>query len=90
MEVVLVQTEGLVEMLRQIQAVDFAIYELGLFLDTHPEDKTALEYKNKLAQRSHQLKANYEQKYGVLRIDSFSRCPYQYINDPWPWEIRYR
>ena len=31
MEVVLVQTEGLVEMLRQIQAVDFAIYELGLF-----------------------------------------------------------
>jgi spore coat protein JB len=77
------------ELLKEIMAVDFAVYELGLFLDTHPNDRRALEDHNNFARRSHQLKAVYEEKYGPLRIDSISGFPYQYINDPWPWEIRY-
>ncbi|HHW02044.1 MAG TPA: spore coat protein CotJB [Thermoanaerobacterales bacterium] len=79
----------MVEMIKEIQAVDFAVYELALFLDTHPDDRQALDDHNKLSRRSYQLKANYEEKYGPLRLDSLSQYPYQYINEPWPWEIVY-
>ena len=30
------------EMIDQIKALDFSIIELGLYLDTHPEDQKAL------------------------------------------------
>lgn len=37
--------------LRRIASVDFALYELTLYLDTHPEDQNALRmreiYQNK-------------------------------------------
>ncbi|MGI6486626.1 MAG: spore coat protein CotJB [Tepidanaerobacteraceae bacterium] len=79
----------MVKLLREIQAVDFAIYELALFLDTHPNDRKALENHNNLVARSRQLKAQYEDRFGPLRLDSPSRFPWQYINDPWPWEIMY-
>jgi spore coat protein JB len=82
-------TKDTLELLKEIMAVDFVVYELGLFLDTHPNDRRALEDHNNFARRSHQLKAVYEEKYGPLRIDSISGYPYQYINEPWPWEIRY-
>ncbi|HHV19033.1 MAG TPA: spore coat protein CotJB [Thermoanaerobacterales bacterium] len=77
------------ELLKEIMAVDFVVYELALFLDTHPNDRRALEDHNNFARKSHQLRAMYEEKYGPLVLDSVSGFPYQYINDPWPWEIRY-
>lgn len=80
---------NMVEMIKEIQAVDFGVYELALFLDTHPEDRQALDEHNKLARMSYQLKSGYEERYGPLRLDSLSQYPYQYINEPWPWEIVY-
>ena len=53
-------------------AVDFVVYELALFLDTHPNDRRALEDHNNFARKSHQLRAMYEEKYGPLVLDSVS------------------
>jgi spore coat protein JB len=89
MEVTIMQTPEMVDLIKEIQAVDFAVYELSLFLDTHPNERRALEDHNKLAQRSSELKSTYEERFGPLRLTSVSRYPYQYINNPWPWEIRY-
>ncbi|WP_422444537.1 spore coat protein CotJB [Thermoanaerobacterium sp. DL9XJH110] len=83
------QIPEMINLLTEIQAVDFAVYELALFLDTHPDDRRALEDHSRLARRSHQLKAIYEERFGPLKLDSISQYPYQYISDPWPWEIRY-
>lgn len=83
-------SKDMLALLKEIMAVDFAVYELGLFLDTHPNERRALEDHNKYARRAQQLKATYEEKFGPLRIDSVSGVfPYRYISDPWPWEIRY-
>lgn len=79
----------MIELLKEMMAVDFAVYELGLFLDTHPDCQKALEDHNRFARQSHQLKAAYEQRFGPLSINSISPFPYKYINEPWPWEIRY-
>ncbi|TYP57628.1 spore coat protein CotJB [Thermosediminibacter litoriperuensis] len=80
---------SMVEMLREIQALEFAVYDLALFLDTHPCDKRALEDHTKLVHRLNQLRKVFEDRYGPLRLDSQSPYPYRYINDPWPWEIHY-
>ena len=45
-------------------AVDFVVYELALFLDTHPNDRRALEDHNNFARKSHQLRAMYEKNMG--------------------------
>jgi len=84
-----VYSKDMVNLLKEIMAVDFAVYELALFLNTHPTDRRALEDHNTFATKSQELKAMYEKKYGPLVLDSISEFPYQYINDPWPWEIRY-
>lgn len=38
------------EMLEQLQALDFVLVELNLFLDTHPDDLKSIEQFNKLTQ----------------------------------------
>jgi len=82
-------SKDMVDLLKEIMAVDFVVYELALFLNTHPTDRRALEDHNNFSRRSHQLRAMYEEKFGPLILDSISGFPYQYINNPWPWEIRY-
>jgi len=79
----------MVDLLKEIMAVDFVVYELALFLNTHPMDRRALEDHNNFARRSQELRTMYEKKYGPLTLGSVSEFPYQYINNPWPWEIRY-
>ena len=74
-------------LLREIQAADFALIELNLYLDTHPyEQRTVTIYKNML-QRAKMLRDTYERLYGPLTITSpHVRCPWQWIDSPWPWE----
>lgn len=75
------------ELLEEIMAVDFMIIELHLYLNTHPMDKEALAKHNSLVMQSHALKQNYERLYGMLSSQgSCSPYPWQWINEPWPWE----
>lgn len=76
-------------LLREIMAIDFAIYELALYLDTHPKDRKALKDHNEYVRRSNRLKRMYEEKYGPLTLDAISEYPWRYIKDPWPWEIQF-
>jgi len=80
---------GMVHLIKEIMAVDFAVYDISLFLNTHPNDRRALDMHNNLAKKSKQLRAAYQEKYGPLSLRKIANCPYDYINNPWPWEIRY-
>ena len=73
------------EMIDQIKALDFAIIELGLYLDTHPEDKKALCMHREYAKEVKDLKDKYQKMYGPLTI--FYPCnKWRWIESPWPWE----
>lgn len=50
--------------LEEIQAIDFALVELTLYLDTHPNDQQAMQQFNEYAQQAMQLKRNFETKMG--------------------------
>ena len=56
--------------LQQINEVSFAVNDMLLYLDTHPEDQKALRYFSDISDRRNQLMAEYAEKYGPLTIDS--------------------
>lgn len=77
------------DMMRKIQETDFAITDLNLFLDTHPNCKEALELFTKLSATSKSLKSDYQRKYGPLyATQSPNAVPFAWVDDDynWPWQ----
>ena len=73
------------EMLENIKCLNFAIIELGLYLDTHPEDKKALCLHKKYCKEYKELTDKYQKVYGPLTI--YYPCnKWRWIEQPWPWE----
>lgn len=73
------------EMIMQIRSLDFAIVELGLYLDTHPDDQRALCLHREYTNRVRDLKDKYQKVYGPLTI--FYPCnKWRWLEEPWPWE----
>ncbi|QRG69743.1 spore coat protein CotJB [Brevibacillus choshinensis] len=81
--------EQYMEMLKELQAVDFVLCELNLYLDTHPNDMNAIEQYNELTQQRWQMANEFEALYGPLMNfgHSFSGYPWQWNDTPWPWQV---
>ncbi len=74
--------------LTELQALGFAIQELALYLDTHRDDKEALELYRSYQQLYHRGRTEYEKIYGPLNHGSPSSAEhFDWIDDPWPWEF---
>ena len=76
------------EMLTYIDALCFACVDLSLYLDTHPNDKQAIETFNKYRSEKETLVKRYESQFGPLTLDSESlnSYPWSWNDRPWPWE----
>jgi len=73
-------------MLTELMSIDFAIIELNLYLDTHPNDQRAIEMYNMNVQKSKQIREQYEMLFGPLTARySTSKKSWQWISNPWPW-----
>lgn len=78
---------GAGSLLRRIQAEDFALYEVALYLDAYPTNKKALAFYEEHRARLAELKEEYRQKYGPLTIyDNVGSNEWQWVKGPWPWE----
>lgn len=75
-------------MLGKIRELEFAGVELTLYLDNNPEDQEALSDYNSVSENLTRLKKEYEQMYGPLSSYgcSTSKTPWQWVEEPWPWE----
>lgn len=67
-----------------LSAEQFAAWELHLYLDTHPCDKTALRMHEKHIARAKELREELEKKFGPLSTATGEGC--DWIKGPWPWE----
>ncbi|MDR0286684.1 MAG: spore coat protein CotJB [Clostridiales bacterium] len=76
------------KMLREIMALDFAIVDLNLFLDTHPYDDKTVALCNNCIMKSKELKDCYQEMYGPLCVRDYINCgdKWAWIDDPWPWD----
>ena len=71
----------------QLQTLAFAIQELALYLDTHRDDKEALQLYQSYQEVYHKCMMEYTDKCRPLN----HRTPagggnYRWLDDPWPWE----
>ncbi|GHV25015.1 spore coat protein CotJB [Clostridia bacterium] len=74
------------KMMRRIASTDFAITELHLFLDTHPEADDMRQKLNYYKEKSETLKQEFEEKYGSLTKNQDIDNNWTWISDPWPWD----
>jgi spore coat protein JB len=74
--------------LGELMSLNFVVQELGLYLDTHPEDREALRYFTEYAALLKQGKETFVARYGPLRqVQVTQDGGYSWVNDPWPWEF---
>lgn len=71
----------------EMQALSFAIQELALYLDTHREDREALELYHQYQEMAKHCEKEYVKVYGPTNHKkSKDSNTYEWLNDPWPWE----
>lgn len=77
------------QLMEQLQAVDFVLVELTLYLDTHPQDVEAIKQFNHCAKERKTLKKLIESQYGPLMQygNSYSGYPWNWNDAPWPWQL---
>ena len=73
------------EMAEKIKAYSFAITDISLYLDTHPEDEKALCLHKNYCKRAKELKDMYQKMYGPLTIN-YPCKKWRWLEEPWPWE----
>ena len=75
------------ELLLEIMELSFAINDLNLYLDLHPDDTRLLEKFNAYVEKSCQKEMEYVKNYGALEvIDNTSDEKFEWIKNPWPWD----
>lgn len=73
--------------LHELQALGFAIQELALYLDTHRDDRDALELYRAYQELYYKGKAAYIRECGPLNHMNLTDDEhYRWLDDPWPWE----
>ena len=71
----------------ELQVLAFAIQELSLYLDTHRDDKEALELYQSYQEVYHKCAKEYAQNISPLNHCTPAKGEkYQWLDDPWPWE----
>ena len=70
----------------QLQTLAFAIQELALYLDTHRDDKEALELYQSYQRIYHDCMMRFTKECGPLNHKTPTEGPYAWLDDPWPWE----
>ncbi len=75
-------------LLKKLSILDFIAVDLALFLDTHPNDKEAIEKYNSIIEEADSLRYDFEEMYGPLcSFRSMSpECNFKWIDCPWPWQ----
>ncbi len=64
-------------------AVPFAVWELRLYLDTHPNDEKALAAYRRLCAI---LESLHDSQNGCQCRSEESDTHWSWIDDPWPWQ----
>lgn len=81
------KNEQPVTALTELQALGFAIQELALYLDTHREDREALQLYREYQQMYDKCREEYRRTRGPLNHGKASEAEtYDWLDDPWPWE----
>ena len=77
------------ELLNKINEYSFAVVDLLLFLDTHPDDCLAKEDFLRFSCARNDSMMEYARMYGPLTVDGIKESgeeQWKWVHQPWPWE----
>ena len=71
----------------ELQVLGFALHDLALYLDTHRDDKAALEVYRAYQKIYHDAMMQFnEQQTPINHSMPNNNESYDWLNEPWPWE----
>ena len=75
--------------LAELQALEFVLVELALYLDTHPDDAEAFGLYQQYADLERQARASYEAANGPLTLAAAAQGSgwSAWLKGPWPWTL---
>lgn len=76
------------KLMKRIAMLDFALVELHLYMDSHPNDKEIAKKFDSYKTKSKDLRKEYEEKYGPIQARSTDANSWAWISNPWPWDIQ--
>lgn len=72
--------------LSELQALEFVLVELGLYLDTHSDDQEAFELFQQYTALESEARKKYEELYGPLTQRGAANFDkYTWLDGKWPW-----
>jgi len=71
---------------KKISAIDFALVDMHLFLDTHPNNEAIAKKIDEYDAKAQTLRAEYEQRFGPLTPSAEDGNRWAWISNPWPWD----
>ena len=75
------------QLLNWISMLGFCEDDIELYLDTHPNDQAALEYRDQCVDLLKNAKKDYEKEYGPLNTEStVPMDSWKWVETPMPWE----
>ena len=72
--------------LSNLQTLALMLQELALYLDTHKDDRQALQMYQSYQKMYHECMMRYSEKCGPMNHRTPSEGEYRWLDDPWPWE----
>lgn len=73
-------------LMRKIASAEFAIVDLHLFLDTHPNNLAISKKIEEYEAKAHELRNEYESRFGPLLPSGNDGNRWAWISNPWPWD----
>lgn len=76
-------------LLKTLTELDFIAVDLGLFLNTHPDDTEAITAYQQVITAADAVRMKYEEAFGPLcsfRSYASDAETWQWKNNPWPWQ----
>lgn len=70
--------------LLRLSSVQFAAWELHIYLDTHPGDKEAQKRYDEYMAAYKALLKEFEAQYGPVTQPADGK---EWLKDPWPWDV---
>ncbi len=74
------------KLLFKLMAYCFALNDLNLYLDLHPQDNEAFETFKKYAKEEMELEQIFTDTYGPVTITETQGNTFNWIENPWPWD----
>lgn len=76
-------------LLLEVQKYSFAMWDLNLYLNTHPTDRNVMKLYDTYREAYKEANARYENKYGSLIVSetNTSEGYWAWNKSPWPWEV---